>query len=167
MSLDLVVLTRASASSYDDALAVWTGRRAGIPDEERTRTFADELESAFADRRWPFAGDPIVEAAYVELAVAPEAWEDVVPVIVSIAHRHGLVVLDPQWQRLFPPGVGYEAGVDEATDDANASTPGPVQVRIHHGDGTIEELEVDPAAASRPGRRGRRGLWARLRDRGR
>jgi len=47
---------------------------------------------------------------FVQLTVAPDAWEAEVPKLVERAHKHGLTALDPQWERLFPPGAPY---VDE------------------------------------------------------
>jgi hypothetical protein len=56
---------------------------------------------------WPFAGDPIVEDGFVQLVVAPDAWEAEVPALVERAHRRGLTAVDPQWEELFPPGEPY------------------------------------------------------------
>jgi hypothetical protein len=66
--------------------------------------WANEVYSAYGDDDWPSGGDPIVEDAFVQLVVAPEAWEAEVPKLVERAHRHGLTVVDPQSERLFPFG---------------------------------------------------------------
>jgi hypothetical protein len=44
----------------------------------------------------------------VSLEVAHQRWGEVVPEIVGLAHTRRLVVLDPQSERLFPPGTNYE-----------------------------------------------------------
>jgi hypothetical protein len=46
----------------------------------------------------------------VQLVVAPDAWEAEVPKLVERAHSRGLTVVDPQLEKLFPPGKPY---VDE------------------------------------------------------
>lgn len=111
MSLDLVVLTRANAGSFDQALAVYSEEEPGSPDElGELEAYAEEVYDAYDDDNWPFAGDPIVEDGFVLLTVAPEAWESEVPRLVERAHKRGLVALDPQWGgegKLFPPGEPY------------------------------------------------------------
>ena len=111
MSLDLVVLPRANAASFDQALAVYSEEEPGSPDETgELEAYAKGVNDAYDDDNWPFAGDPILEEGFVLLTVAPEAWESEVPRLVERAHKRGLVALDPQWGgegKLFPPGEPY------------------------------------------------------------
>ena len=108
MSLDLFVLTPANASSFQRALAVVMEETPGTPDNSgELEEYAQEVYDAYGDDDWPFGGDPIVEDGFVQLTVAPEAWEAEVPKLVERAHRHGLTAVDPQWERLFPPGEPY------------------------------------------------------------
>jgi hypothetical protein len=108
MSLDLFVLTLANAASFEQALAVVMDEASGTPDNSgKLETYAQEVYDAYEDDDWPFGGDPIVEDSFVQLTVAPEAWEAEVPNLVERAHRHGLTAVDPQWERLFPPGEPY------------------------------------------------------------
>jgi hypothetical protein len=79
--------------------------REGTPDDSGVLVaYANEVYDAYGDDDWPFGGDPIVEDAFVQLVVAPEAWEAEVPKLVEHAHRYGLTVVDPQSETLFPPG---------------------------------------------------------------
>ena len=111
MSLDLFVLTPANAASFDHALAIVMEEAPGTPDKAgELEAYAQEVYNAYGDDDWPFGGDPIVEDGFVQLTVAPDAWEAEVPKLVERAHKHGLTALDPQWERLFPPGEPY---VDE------------------------------------------------------
>jgi len=111
VSLDLVVLSPNAASSEDDALAMWVSESEGDPEDPALAQFASEIDERFTDEEWPFTGDPIVCSDHVSLVIAPEEWERVVPEIVDLAHRNGLIVLDPQYggeAKLFPPGASYE-----------------------------------------------------------
>lgn len=103
MGVDLGVLTPNSAESLRQALDVYYERQPGEPDEAAMQAFADELDATYDDDNWPFTGDPIVMPAHVQLSVAWESWEQEVPRIVETAHRHALVVLDPQEEKLYPP----------------------------------------------------------------
>jgi hypothetical protein len=105
VSLDLAVLTPDSAKSLRDALDVYYERVQAEPDEYEAElhAFAAELDASYDDENWPFAGDPIRLPTHVQLTFAAEAWEQEVPKIVGAAHRHGLVVLDPQEEHLYPP----------------------------------------------------------------
>ena len=111
MSLDLAVLTRANAASFDRAVAVYSEQESGTTAESgELERYAREVYDAYDDDNWPFAGDPIVENGFVLLTVAPEAWESEVPSLVERAHKRDLIVLDPQWAgegKLFPPGERY------------------------------------------------------------
>jgi hypothetical protein len=111
VSLDLAVLTQANAGSFDQALAIYAGEAPGSPDDSGAlEGYASEVNNAYGDDNWPFAGDPIVEDGFVLLTVAPDAWTAEVPGLVERAHRRGLAALDPQWGgegRLFPPGETY------------------------------------------------------------
>jgi len=105
VSLDLFVLTPANASSFQQALAVVMEETSGTADSSgELKAYAQEVYDAYGDDDWPFGGDPIVEDSFVQLTVAPDAWEAEVPKLVERAHRHGLTAVDPQWERLFPPG---------------------------------------------------------------
>ena len=109
MSLDLIVLTPDAASSYARALSIYQSEdEEGDPASPDLRAFADELDARYGDDNWPFTGDPLLFADHVSLEVAHERWADVVPEIVVLAHTRQLVVLDPQYERLFPPGTSYE-----------------------------------------------------------
>lgn len=103
MGLDLGVLTPDSALDISQALDVYHERRSGEPHREALQVFADELDATYDDDNWPFTGDPIVLPAHVQLSIAWESWEQEVPRSVEAAHRHGLVVLDPQEEKLYPP----------------------------------------------------------------
>jgi hypothetical protein len=108
MSLDLFVLTPTNATSFEQALAVVMEEAAGIPDSSgQLVAYAQDVYDAYGDDDWPFQGDPIVEDGFVQLVVAPHAWEAEVPRLVERAHRRGLTAVDPQWERLFPPGQPY------------------------------------------------------------
>ena len=79
--------------------------RAGAPDNSGAlEAYAREVYDAYEDDDWPFGGDPIVDDAFVQLVVVPQAWEAEVPKLVERAHRHGLTAVDPQSETLFPPG---------------------------------------------------------------
>jgi hypothetical protein len=105
VSLDLGVVTKASASDVQTAVDAMY-EQGGAPDGA-LRAFADDVSSAY-EGRWPWTGSPIVSASGVLLLVVPESWDDVVPEIVKIAHRHGLVAVDPQSDEIFPPGTPYD-----------------------------------------------------------
>jgi hypothetical protein len=111
MSLDLVLLTPENAGSFDQALAVCSEEKTGVPDDSgELEAYAREVYEAYGDDDWPFAGDPIVEDGFVLLTVAADAWESQVPSLVERGHRRGLTALDPQWGgegKLFPPGEPY------------------------------------------------------------
>ena len=141
MSLDLVILTHGSAPDYDHARRVSCQTEAGEPDAARIGSFAEELDRTFGERNWPFTGDPIVTPSHVELVIAHEVWEEVVPAIVAMAHRHDLVALDPQWERLFPPGTDYELDVaDEVVEPASKQMR--LEMTVHWPDGTSEDAGV-------------------------
>jgi hypothetical protein len=159
MSLDLVVLTRGSAPDYEQALRVAAGTAEGEPDAERTAAFAEELERWVGEGDWPFTGDPIVAPTHVDLVVAHEAWVRVVPTIVEIAHRHDLVVVDPQRERLFPPGSAY---VDDARDEASEPARLRIEATVHRADGSRDDVGVI-YDSSRLGRLSPRRLLARMR----
>jgi hypothetical protein len=108
MSLDLFVLTPANAASFEQALAIVMEEATGTPDDSgELEAYAQEVCDAYGDDDWPFGGDPIVEEGFVQLTVAWEAWEEEIPKLVERAHRHGLTTVDPQWEKLFPPGEPY------------------------------------------------------------
>ena len=108
MSLDLFVLQPANAASVDQAVAIVMEETPGTPDDSGAlAAYAREVYDAYGDDDWPFGGDPIVEDAFVQLVVAPEAWEPEVPKLIERAHRYGLTVVDPQSEQLFPPGQPY------------------------------------------------------------
>jgi hypothetical protein len=111
MTLDLVVLSRANAGSFDQALAIYAGKPPGGPDEsDALEAYASEVYNAYGDDNWPFEGDPIVDDGFVLLVVAPDAWMSEVPSLVERAHERGLAALDPQWGgegKLFLPGEAY------------------------------------------------------------
>ena len=107
MSLDLIALIPASAESYEQALSVYHSEdELGDPSTPELRAFAEAIDSRFGDDDWPFTGDPLVFDDHVSLEVAHERWEEVVPVIVQMAHDHRLVILDPQSERLLRPDGG-------------------------------------------------------------
>jgi hypothetical protein len=111
VSLDLFVLTPANAASFDKAIAVVMEETPGTPDDSgELEAYAKEVYDAYGDDDWPFGGDPIVEDGFVQLVVAPDAWEAEVPRLVERAHSRGLTAVDPQLETLFPPGKSY---VDE------------------------------------------------------
>jgi hypothetical protein len=99
----LAVLTPSSTESLEQALDVYYERAQGQADEATLQAFADELDASYNDENWPFAGDPIVMSACVELTIAWDAWDQEAQRIVGAAHRYGLVVLDPQEEKLYPP----------------------------------------------------------------
>jgi hypothetical protein len=103
MGLDLGVLTPKSAETLNQALDVYYERQPGEPDETAIRAFVDELDATYDDENWPFTGDPMAMPAHVQLSIAWDSWQQVVPRIVEAAHRHGFVVLDPQEETLYPP----------------------------------------------------------------
>src|SRR5207247_9299790 len=107
MSLDLVILTPGSARTYEQALRVYYEQDPGEPEAQSLQAFAGEIEARYAEGDWPFTGNPIVMPSHLLLSVGYESWDQVVPHIVSEAHRHGFVVLDPQYEKLFPPGTPY------------------------------------------------------------
>lgn len=126
MSLDLAVLRSPNAATYEQALAIYSEEEVGAPDESgELAAYAKEVYDAYGEFDWPFGGDPIVEAGFVLLTVNHESWESEVPKLVERAHRRGLVVLDPQWQKLFPPGQPYVS----TTSNLQGTFPhtGPVQ----------------------------------------
>jgi hypothetical protein len=109
MSLDLVVLTPEAASSYEQALSIYHSEdEEGDPATPELKAFADEIDVRFGDDDWPFTGDPLLFPDHVSLEIAHQRWAEVVPEIVGLAHIRRLVVLDPQYERLFPPGTNYE-----------------------------------------------------------
>jgi hypothetical protein len=111
MSLDLFVLTPANAATLEQAISICAGDRRGIRDDSgELEAYATEVYDAYTDDDWPFAGDPIVDDAWVLLTVAPDAWSREVPRLVERAHLRGLVALDSRWggeAKLFPPGEPY------------------------------------------------------------
>jgi hypothetical protein len=110
MSLDLFVLQPANARSVEQAVAIAMEEREGTPDDGGVlAAYARAVYDAYRDDDWPFAGDPIVEETFVQLVVAPNAWEAEVPKLVERAHRFGLTVVDSQSERLFPPGQPYQS----------------------------------------------------------
>src|SRR5689334_16554340 len=109
MSLDLLVLQAANAESVEQAVAIAMEETPGTPDDSGAlAAYAREVYDAYGDDEWPFGGDPIVEDAFVQLVVAPEAWEAEVPRLVERAHGYGLTAVDPQSEKLFPPGTPFE-----------------------------------------------------------
>ena len=84
--------------------------RPGTPDDwGELDAYAEEVNDAYGDDDWLFADDPAVESGCcVHMTIAWEAWEAGVPKLVERAHRRGLVVLDPQEERLFRPGESYD-----------------------------------------------------------
>jgi hypothetical protein len=108
MSLDLFVLTPANAGSFDQALAIVMEEAAGTPDNAgKLAAYGQEVYDAYGNDDWPFEGNPIVEESFVQLTVAPDAWEAEVPKLVERAHERGLTAVDPQWEKIFPPGEPY------------------------------------------------------------
>src|SRR5437870_13362517 len=99
MSLDLVVLLPGSARTYEQALHVYHAEDSGEPNAPLLEAFAEELDARCREGNWPFTGDPIVMQSHVLLSVGHESWDEAVPDIVSEAHRHGFIVLDPQSER--------------------------------------------------------------------
>jgi hypothetical protein len=109
MSLDLVILTPEAGSSYEQALSIYHSEdEEGDPSTPELTAFADEVDARYGDDDWPFTGDPLLFHDHVSLEVAHERWGEVVPEIVAVAHARRLVVLDPQYEKLFPPGTDYE-----------------------------------------------------------
>jgi len=109
MSLELAVLTPENALSVELAAAVYMEERAGTPDDSgELEAYAKEVSDAYGDDDWPFADDPQVEGGCcVHLTIAWDAWTAEVPRLVERAYRQGLVVYDPQEDRLFHPGEPY------------------------------------------------------------
>src|SRR4051812_16121300 len=108
MSLDLAVLMPQNATTYEQALSIYGEEEVGVPDESgELAAYAKAVYDAYDDTDWPFGGDPIVEPGFVLLTVNHESWDLEVPKLVARAHERGLVVLDPQWEKLFPPGQPY------------------------------------------------------------
>lgn len=108
MSLDLIVLTPEAASSYERAASIYHSEDEECdPSTSELRAFGDEIDARYGDDDWPFTGDPLLFSEHVSLEVAHESWADVVPEIVAPAHARQLVVLDPQLEKLFPPGTRY------------------------------------------------------------
>jgi hypothetical protein len=104
MSLDLFVLIPSNAASFEQALAVVMEEIPGAPDTSgELEAYANEVYDAYGDDDWPFGGDPIVEDGFVQLVVAPDAWEAEVPKLIERAHRRGLTAVDPQSERVFRP----------------------------------------------------------------
>lgn len=134
-----MILTPGSASTYQQALRVYYGEQAGVPDEERLSALAREIDTMFGAPDWPFTGDPIVLGDHVELVIAHERWVEVIPKICDCAHRLGLVVLDPQSERLLPPGADASSiaalGTIERRDRG-------VEVVVHYPDGTAVDMGV-------------------------
>jgi hypothetical protein len=109
VALDLIALTPEAASSYERALSIYHSEdEEGDPSTPELRAFADEIDARYGDDDWPFTGDPLLFPDHVSLEVAHERWVEVVPEIVALAHARQLVVLDPQYEMLFPPGTRYE-----------------------------------------------------------
>jgi hypothetical protein len=109
MSLDLVILTQEAASSYEQALSIYHSEdEEGDPATPELKEFADEIDVRFGDDDWPFTVDPLLFPDHVSLEIARQRWGGVVPDIVGLARTRRLVVLDPQYERLFPPGTNYE-----------------------------------------------------------
>ena len=109
MSLDLIVLIPEGASSYEQALSIYQAEdEEGDASTPGLRSFAQELNTRFGDHDWPFTADHLVFPDHVSIQIAHERWAEVVPEIVALAHKQELVVLDPQYERLFPPGTTYE-----------------------------------------------------------
>jgi hypothetical protein len=110
VSLDLIVLIPDAASSYEQALSIYLSEdEESEPSTPALRAFADEIDARFGDDDWPFTGDPLLFHDHVSLVIAHERWEEVVPEILALAHERKLVLLDPQDEKLFPPGTtGYE-----------------------------------------------------------
>ena len=83
--------------------------RAGAPDDSgQLEAYAKEVYDAYSDDDWPFADDPEVEGGCcVHLTIAWDAWVAEVSRLVERAHRRGLVVYDPQEDRLFHPGESF------------------------------------------------------------
>ena len=109
VSLDLIVLTPGSAPDFDTALSVYYGETPGVPDEPTLTAFINELDARYRES-WPWTGEPLLGGGkgHVALNVGHESWEEVVPQVVQMAHAHGLVVLDPQDEGLYPPGTPHE-----------------------------------------------------------
>ena len=109
MSLDLAVLTPENALSVELAGAIYMEKRAGAPDDSgQLEAYAKEVYDAYSDDDWPFADDPEVEGGCcVHLTIAWDAWVAEVSRLVERAHRRGLVVYDPQEDRLFHPGGSF------------------------------------------------------------
>jgi hypothetical protein len=108
MSLDLVILPRENADTYEQALHVYWGEGIVVSDGSGDlEAYAQEVYDGYGDD-WPFGGNPIVGDGFVLLTVNPESWESEVPTLVERAHKRGLAVLDPQIDDgLFPPGRAY------------------------------------------------------------
>jgi hypothetical protein len=116
MSLDLVVVPAESATDEDTVLAIYNGDVSGPQRAEQMRGFADEVVSECeADGRWPWTGPIDVQPTHVVLSPAWESWDAVVPVVASIAARHGLVTYDPQ-SSSFVPGEGYSGDAAKRWD---------------------------------------------------
>jgi hypothetical protein len=108
VSLDLVIFTSQNAATHEQALGLYRDEEPATIDESgELAAYAKEVYEVYSKGAWPFGGDPIVEPGFVLLTINHELWESEVPKLVDRAHRHGLVVLDPQWERLFPPGCAY------------------------------------------------------------
>ena len=65
MSLDLLVLTPADATSFEQALAVVMEEEAGATDRSgQLVAYAQDIYDAYGDDDWPLQGDPIMEASF-------------------------------------------------------------------------------------------------------
>jgi hypothetical protein len=141
MSLDLVILAPGSASTYQQALGVYYGERAGVPDE-KLGAMAREIDTMFGDLDWPFTGAPILLEDHVELAIAHERWEEVIPMICDSAFRLGLVVLDPQSESLLRPGADALSIAGLGIIDVDGGGDQGGQVVVHYADGTVVDYGV-------------------------
>jgi hypothetical protein len=109
MTLDLIVLIPEAAADYEQALSIYHAEReVGEPSTPALQSFAEQLSARFGDDDWPFTADHLYFPDHVSLQVAPERWAEVVPGIVALAHAQELVILDPQYEQLFPPGTTYQ-----------------------------------------------------------
>lgn len=105
VSLGLAVFTPDSAQTVRQALDLYHGRAPADPGEHAgdLRAFADEVLLAYGDDASPFTREPVVRSTHVQLTIAPDAWEREAQRLVGAAYEHGLVVLDPQEEKLYPP----------------------------------------------------------------
>src|SRR5688500_8635681 len=102
--MDLGGVSPDSAPDVPTAIDVMYGAEGALA-EDAIRAFQVEVDERYREVvPWPFAGSIISTPSSAELAIAPDAWEDVVPEIVEIAHKHGLVAVDPGAEEMYPPG---------------------------------------------------------------